>query len=83
MARMGAELDDHDNNRRMSSLEKPPQPGDLVRLRSGGPLMTFVRLQRSEHAKPGDPEEAYCVWFSTDGVAQAGTFPLTTLTTGR
>lgn len=64
-------------------LEKLPQPGDLVRLRSGGPLMTFVRPQRPEHAKPGEPEEAYCVWFSNDGVAQAGTFPLTALTTDR
>ena len=59
----------------MPAPSPTPQPGDLVRLLSGGPLMTFVRLT--------DNGEAYCVWFSTDGVAQAGTFPLSILTTGR
>lgn len=56
---------------------KPPQPGDLVRLMSGGPLMTFVRLTDDK------PPEAYCVWFATDGTAQAGNFALHTLITGR
>jgi uncharacterized protein YodC (DUF2158 family) len=59
----------------INSNDKPPQQGDLVRLVSGGPLMTFVRLT--------DSGEAYCVWFSTDGVAQAGNFPLAILTNQR
>jgi uncharacterized protein YodC (DUF2158 family) len=60
-----------------------PQPGDLVRLNSGGPLMTFVRVQVRDGAKPDEREEAYCVWVSADGVAQAGTFPLAALTSSR
>ena len=58
-----------------STTTEPPKPGDLVRLRSGGPLMTFVRLTDSK------PPEAYCVWFASD-VAQAGTFPLNVLEHG-
>lgn len=49
--------------------DNTPKPGDLVKLRSGGPLMTFVRLTDTQ------PAEAYCVWFAGD-MAQAGTFPL-------
>lgn len=73
-----------DNVSHMSSEKNDvPQPGDLVRLNSGGPLMTFVRLQARPGAKPGEAEEAYCVWFSSDRMAQAGTFPLSGLTTSR
>ena len=64
----------------MSTKPEPlPQPGDLVRLKSGGPLMTFVRLTE---AKSGESPEAFCVWFPGD-MAQTGTFPVSTLENSR
>jgi uncharacterized protein YodC (DUF2158 family) len=44
--------------------------GNLVRLRSGGPLMTVVRIE-------GD--EANCVWTDWDGQLESGSFPIDVL----
>jgi uncharacterized protein YodC (DUF2158 family) len=44
--------------------------GNLVRLRSGGPLMTVVRVE-------GD--QANCVWTDWDGQPQSGSFPIDVL----
>jgi uncharacterized protein YodC (DUF2158 family) len=44
--------------------------GNLVRLRSGGPLMTVVHIE-------GD--EANCVWTDWDGQLESGSFPIEVL----
>jgi uncharacterized protein YodC (DUF2158 family) len=46
------------------------QSGNLVRLRSGGPLMTVVRIE-------GD--QANCVWTDWDGQFESGSFPIDVL----
>ena len=46
--------------------------GNLVRLRSGGPLMTVVRIE-------GD--QANCVWTDWDGQFESGSFPIDVLQT--
>jgi uncharacterized protein YodC (DUF2158 family) len=46
------------------------QSGDLVRLRSGGPLMTVVRI---------DGDQANCVWTDWDGQFESGKFPIDVL----
>jgi uncharacterized protein YodC (DUF2158 family) len=44
--------------------------GNLVRLRSGGPLMTVVRIE-------GD--QVNCVWTDWDGQFETGNFPIDVL----
>jgi len=44
--------------------------GSLVRLRSGGPLMTVSRIE-------GD--QVNCVWYDWDGQMASGVFPLDVL----
>ena len=44
--------------------------GNLVRLRSGGPLMTVVRIE-------GD--QVNCVWTDWDGQFESGNFPIDVL----
>ena len=44
--------------------------GSLVRLRSGGPLMTVVRIE-------GD--QVNCVWTDWDGQFESGRFPIDVL----
>jgi uncharacterized protein YodC (DUF2158 family) len=46
------------------------QNGNLVRLRSGGPLMTVHRIE-------GD--QVNCVWTDWDGTVASGTFPIDVL----
>jgi uncharacterized protein YodC (DUF2158 family) len=46
------------------------QSGNLVRLRSGGPLMTVVRIE-------GD--QVNCVWTDWDGQFESGRFPIDVL----
>jgi uncharacterized protein YodC (DUF2158 family) len=46
------------------------QSGNLVRLRSGGPLMTVVRIE-------GD--QANCVWTDWNGQFESGSFPIEVL----
>jgi uncharacterized protein YodC (DUF2158 family) len=46
--------------------------GDLVRLRSGGALMTVDKVQ-------GD--QAICYWSTGDGAARSGSFPIAVLRT--
>jgi uncharacterized protein YodC (DUF2158 family) len=47
------------------------KPGDLVRLKSGGPLMT---LHQASH----DGSTVYCQWF-VSGKLQMGQFPPSSL----
>lgn len=49
----------------------PLHSGDLVRLRSGGPLMVVKSVQ-------GD--QVICDWGSEDGELQSGSFPVAMLT---
>jgi len=44
--------------------------GNLVRLRSGGPLMTVVRI---------DGDQVNCVWTDWDGQFESGNFPIDVL----
>jgi uncharacterized protein YodC (DUF2158 family) len=44
--------------------------GNLVRLRSGGPLMTVLRIQ-------GD--QVNCLWTDWEGTIASGTFPVDVL----
>jgi len=44
--------------------------GDLVRLRSGGPLMTIERIER---------DKANCYWTDVNGQPNDGTFPTSVL----
>ncbi|HEV3110067.1 MAG TPA: DUF2158 domain-containing protein [Candidatus Binataceae bacterium] len=46
------------------------QVGDVVKLKSGGPLMTIEEI---------DGDRAHCLWFKGDK-RETGTFPLATLT---
>ena len=48
-------------------MAKALKPGDRVRLRSGGPLMTVHKI---------NGQNIDCQWFTTDGLLQAATFPL-------
>jgi uncharacterized protein YodC (DUF2158 family) len=48
----------------------PLHSGDLVRLRSGGPLMLVKSVQ-------GD--QVICSWGNEDGELQSGSFPIATL----
>lgn len=49
-------------------------PGDLVILKSGGPLMTIASLGQSH-----TPNSATCHWFTTDGELKTFTFKLSAL----
>jgi uncharacterized protein YodC (DUF2158 family) len=59
------------SNTAMQSHATPLQSGDLVRLRSGGPLMIVKSVQ-------GD--QAICSWSEEDGKLQSGNFPIAMLT---
>src|SRR5689334_14185477 len=48
------------------------QPGDVVRLRSGGPPMSVERMS-SEYDETPDGY-AFCVWFDKTGILQEGWF---------
>lgn len=53
----------------------PFKPGDVVRLKSGGPRMTVERVGKERHS---DEEEVSCVWTEFDGKKQnvkRDTFP--------
>jgi uncharacterized protein YodC (DUF2158 family) len=47
------------------------KPGDLVRLRSGGPVMTLQQVSY-------DGESVYCQWF-VNGKLHTGQFPPSSL----
>jgi uncharacterized protein YodC (DUF2158 family) len=49
------------------------KPGDVVRLKSGGPQMTVEKVASWNGAMTAD-----CSWFS-DNKLQSGSFPLTSL----
>ncbi len=53
-------------NNREGMIMANLKPGDRVRLRSGGPLMTV-------HSINGNLVD--CQWFTVDGVLQSATFP--------
>lgn len=46
------------------------QEGDVVRLVSGGPGMTFCGV------KPDRPDVAVCLWFDTAGHVQTENIPI-------
>lgn len=46
------------------------KPGDVVQLKSGGPLMTVVEISNGE---------AFCIWFSSAEELQRERFPITSL----
>jgi uncharacterized protein YodC (DUF2158 family) len=48
----------------------PLQPGDLVRLRSGGPLMTVDTVKGNV---------VHCIWTDPSGQTEQVTFPITVL----
>lgn len=45
--------------------------GDIVKLKSGGPLMTVIEA--------GDGQWVTCIWFDGDGKHNTHTFPLEAL----
>jgi uncharacterized protein YodC (DUF2158 family) len=47
--------------------------GDVVQLKSGGPLMTITSVENTAHGP-----RAWTVWFH-DGKEQTGAYPLATL----
>lgn len=54
------------------------KPGDVVRLKSGGPRMTVEKVGKTQFGDDG----VWCVWFETSGskqIAKRETFPLVTL----
>jgi uncharacterized protein YodC (DUF2158 family) len=53
-----------------SQVAAPFQPGDLVRLRSGGPLMTVDSIKGNQ---------VDCYWTSEDGEPSAESFPIDVL----
>jgi uncharacterized protein YodC (DUF2158 family) len=57
-----------------TAMQNPAAPelrsGNLVRLRSGGPLMTVVRIK-------GDQVD--CVWTDWNGEPESGSFPVDVL----
>src|SRR5712671_7085239 len=59
------------SNSAMESHTTPLQSGDLVRLRSGGPLMIVKNVQ-------GD--QVICSWSEEDGKLQSDSFPIAMLT---
>lgn len=52
--------------------QKRYQVGDVVELKSGGPVMTVTDLMA------GYPDDANCSWFSGDKLEQ-GAFPMAAL----
>jgi len=53
---------------------KPFQPGDVVQLKSGGPLMTVIELVQFK-----DISLVNCGWFIGSGEFKAGQFRLATI----
>lgn len=54
---------------------KKLKPGDLVRLKSGGPCMTVK-------APAEDPDHYHCCWFTPNGEAHSALFPAKVLVRG-
>jgi uncharacterized protein YodC (DUF2158 family) len=64
-----------------SGLLLPPKSleiGDIVQLKSGGPLMTII-----DRSKVKDQETFVCASFSMMGTAQAAQFPAAALKRGK
>jgi uncharacterized protein YodC (DUF2158 family) len=53
--------------------------GDLVMLRSGGPIMTVSGYQNSIGAIAGNSTLAQCCWFDNNGTLQQSVFEEKTL----
>jgi uncharacterized protein YodC (DUF2158 family) len=53
------------------------QPGEKVRLKAGGPLMTVESVETV-----GGKEIAHCVWFDNDHNERRDSYPATLLVEG-
>lgn len=49
------------------------KPGDRVRVRSGGPLMTVVRVS-DDYQMPGGEPGVACTWFDEDSTPKHHVF---------
>ncbi len=54
--------------------------GKVVRLNSGGPLMTVRDI---DDDVAGERQLVHCVWFASTGETTYGSFPIAALTPGR
>lgn len=52
-------------------------PGDVVKLKSGGPKMTVVAVDEAEFT---GERTAWCEWFDKGPIAKSATFSLVALT---
>jgi uncharacterized protein YodC (DUF2158 family) len=48
-------------------LATKPRPGEIVRLRSGGPMMTVLTFSEASDA-------AHCMWFDLNSMPHEGHF---------
>lgn len=55
------------------------KPGDVVMLKSGGPIMTV----REAEITRGDVRSTYCHWFDRRGELQGGRFTVEMLTASK
>lgn len=53
--------------------------GDVVRIKSGGPKMTVVRIWEQYGTVGADGTKAYCQWFTNNGLLESQSFSIDTL----
>lgn len=53
--------------------------GDVVRMKSGGPKMTIVRIWEQYGTVGADGPKAYCQWFTNNGLLESQSFAIDTL----
>jgi len=57
---------------------EPLKIGDVVQLKSGGPIMTVNGFMIGRDGKP-DPDDVQCTWFDSKKELKSGRFPAATL----